>query len=160
MKLPRVAAVLLVVALTGCSATGALEVGGTGIEACIPAEDGDLLAIVVPIQNSSDSDATIIDASLNTVSATFGDAYLLGEFGDASDDTLANLASGPAENVTGLEGAPLANGMTVPAHSRGQLALTFTPTAAGAGIEGITLEYDGGDITSTPRVTVVTGDCN
>lgn len=160
MKLPRIVAVLaLVPLLAGCAGQPGLEVGGSGISACIPDAAGEALAFVVPIQNSGDSEVTIVDASVNTVSSTFGDAFLIGGFGPASDDTLANLSAGKAASITGLDTAPLANGMTVPAHSRGQLAFTFTPTDQGAGIEGVTLEYSGGDITSSPRVVVAETDC-
>jgi hypothetical protein len=161
MKLPRVAAVVACVGLlAGCSAQPSLRLGGDGLTACVENPEDAAVAFAVPIQNSGERDVVITYAEVNTTNAHFGPAVLIGGFFDESEDTLSNLSAGLAADFDGLDGAPEAEGMTVPAHSRGQLAFTFTPLDGGGTAESITLGYDGGDLVASARVKSIDGECS
>jgi hypothetical protein len=165
MRLPRVTSVLVALPLValpllaGCSAAPSLALGGTGIEACIPNPEDAQIALSVPLENSGDDAQVVVNANASTGNASFDGAYFVGGFEAASDDTLASLIAGHASEYEGLADGMPAEAASVPAHSRGELVFTFTPTSDEASVQAVSIEYAGGTLTATPTVTSTHGTC-
>ena len=154
MKLARVAAVFAVLGmLSGCaSSSPPVALGGDGISFCSPSDFDEPFALVVPVQNSGDEAVTLDSVTANLINATLEKTVFVGEFAAESDDTLASASGGGESDVPGIANGTDATETSIPAHSRGELAIVFSASDETSSLQGITATF--GDTTLTSAATV------
>ena len=144
-------AVMTAIACAGCTHTSPLVVvGGAGIRACITNPRSGTYAVIVPVQNFSDS-TVVIDAirPSSIDSGTFVESRIVSQRTDGSEPALANASVGLVADIAGFEDARDVTGTELPAGAQIKVAVAVHPDDAQSTIAGVTAEFEGAVARST-----------
>jgi len=144
-------AILTAIACAGCAhQPSTVVVGGAGIRACVTNPQSSTYAVIVPVQNFSDS-AIVIDSITpsNVQGGTFIESRIVSQRTDGSEPALANASVGFVADIAGYDDAPDVAGTELAAGAQIKVAVAVRPTAAESAIAGVTAEFAGDVARST-----------